>query len=63
MQRSLHQWVETFGRLIEYEEFGIGLQRLHHADLLAHAAAVVAHWSIQDRVGELKRLHHAMAEE
>ena len=63
LQRSLHQRVKSFGGLIENEQLGICLERLHHADLLAHAAAVVAHRSLQDRIGELERLHHAMAQE
>ena len=63
LQRTLHQRVETLGRLIKNQQLWIGLKRLHHADLLAHAAAVVAHRSLQDRIGELERLHHAMAKE
>ena len=63
LQRPLHQRVKSFGGLIKNEELWICLQRLYDTDLLAHAAAVVAHRSLQDRIGELERLHHAMAQE
>ena len=63
LERALHQWIKTFGRLIKNQQLRVGLQRLYDADLLAHAAAVVAHRSLQDRIGELERLHHAMAQE
>ena len=63
LQRTLHQRIETLGRLIENQQLRVSLKCLHHADLLAHAAAVVAHRSLQDRIGEFERLHDAMAEE
>ena len=63
LQRTLHQRVETLGWLIKNQQLRVGLKRLHHADLLAHAAAVVAHRSLQDRIGELERLHDPMAKE
>ena len=45
----LHQRIEPFGRLVEDRELGVVLERLDDADLLAHAARVVAHLSPQDR--------------
>ena len=43
VERALHQRIEAFGRLVEDGQLGIVLQRLDDADLLAHAARVVAH--------------------
>ena len=42
VERPLHQRVEAFGRLVEDRQLGIVLKRLDDADLLAHAARVVA---------------------
>jgi hypothetical protein len=42
IEGPLHQRVETFGRFVEDGQFRIVLERLHDADLLAHAARVVA---------------------
>ena len=60
LQRSLHQRVEAFGGFVEDQQLWIRLHRLDHADLLAHAAAVVAHGSLQDAVAEFERLHDAV---
>ena len=42
VERVLHQRVEAFGRFVEDRQLGIVLEGLDDADLLAHAARVVA---------------------
>ena len=42
VERALHERVEPLGRLVEDRQLGIVLERLDDADLLAHAARVVA---------------------
>ena len=49
VERALHQRVEALGRLVENRQLGIVLQRLDDADLLAHAARVVADKPLERR--------------
>ncbi len=50
----LHQRVEPLGRLIQDGELRIVLERLDHADLLAHPTRVVTHLALQDAAGHLQ---------
>ena len=47
VERALHQRIEALGRLVENRQLGIVLQRLDDADLLAHAARVIADQPLQ----------------
>ena len=42
VERALHERVEALGRLVEDGQLRVVLERLDDADLLAHAARVVA---------------------
>ena len=54
VERPLHQRVEALRRLVEDRQLGIVLQRLDDADLLAHAARVVADEPLQRRTRQLQ---------
>ena len=50
----LHERVEALGRLVEDRELRVVLEGLDDADLLAHAARVVANLPAQDRCRQLQ---------
>ena len=54
VEGALHQWVEALGGLVEDGQLGIVLQGLDDADLLAHAARVVAHRPLERPAGHLQ---------
>ena len=54
VERPLHERVEALGRLVEDGQLRVVLERLDDADLLAHAARVVADRPAQRRVVELE---------
>ena len=57
----LHQRVEAFGRLVQHRQVRVVLEGLDHAQLLAHAARVVAHLALQDGGGHLQPLAQRLA--
>ena len=62
VEGALHQRVQALGRLVEDGQLWVVLERLDDADLLAHAAGVVAHRPLERPAGQLQPVDQLRAQ-